>query len=210
MVESELGLIPLEWKISIIKDVCLNNQVICGKTPSTKNKDNFGNFIPFIKIPDMHGKTFVLDTSEKLSQVGAETQSSKMLPKNSICVSCIGTPGLVVLTSKESQTNQQINSIIPKDDNYLYYLFQNLRLRKDEIKALGSAGTTLYNLNKTNFEKIKILIPTHEILNSYYSMVKNIYEMILRNEREIIKLSILRDELLPKLMSGEIEVPIEE
>ena len=63
----------------------------------------------------MHGKVFVTQTGKYLSTKGANTQSKKFLPPKSICVSCIATLELVILTSEKSQTNQQINSVIPKD-----------------------------------------------------------------------------------------------
>jgi type I restriction enzyme S subunit len=87
-------------------------KIICGKTPSKANKKFYGEDIPFIKIPDMHGQMFVVNTIDNLSNLGAISQKKKMIPTNSICVSCIATVGLVSLTVKNSQTNQQINSIV--------------------------------------------------------------------------------------------------
>ena len=100
-------------------------KIICGKTPSKSNEDYFGNDIPFIKIPDMHNKVFILETTDNLSIEGAKSQNNKMLPKNSICISCIATVGLVSITTKKSQTNQQINSIIPNENYFREFLFCN-------------------------------------------------------------------------------------
>ncbi len=53
MTHSELGMIPKGWKVRTIKEIALNGNVICGKTPSTKKKENYGRYMPFITIPDM-------------------------------------------------------------------------------------------------------------------------------------------------------------
>ena len=78
--------------------------------------------MPFITIPDMHNNTYVVSSERQLSTFGANSQLGKTLPVNSVCVSCIGTAGLVSLVSVPSQTNQQINSIIPKEGISPYYI----------------------------------------------------------------------------------------
>ncbi|HBD0438682.1 TPA: restriction endonuclease subunit S, partial [Escherichia coli] len=80
--------------------------IICGKTPSKKNSLYFGNDVPFLKIPDMHGKVFVFKTTDNLSFAGEHSQSKKTIPPGSICVSCIATVGLVCITDVSMQTNQ--------------------------------------------------------------------------------------------------------
>ncbi|KQH85674.1 restriction endonuclease subunit S, partial [Vibrio fluvialis] len=117
LVESELGLIPDGWDIATIKDF---GSVVCGKTPSKKNADFYGGDVPFIKIPDTHGKVFITETTDTLTQAGDESQPKKRIPENSICVSCIATVGQVFITTKPSHTNQQINSVVPHDANSLY------------------------------------------------------------------------------------------
>lgn len=112
MIESELGDIPEVWEVLNLADV--SEDIITGKTPSTKEKENYGDEIPFIKIPDMHNNTYVVNTESSLSSLGSSLHPKKLLPKNTICVSCIATPGLVSITSEESHTNQQINAILPK------------------------------------------------------------------------------------------------
>lgn len=156
-VESELGLIPEGWEVSSIKE--LSKEIITGKTPSTKIKEYYGDKTPFITIPDMHNKVYVIESERYLSNKGEESQKNKTLPPNTICISCIATVGLVSLTYDYSQTNQQINSVIPKKDYYLYYIFLNLRNMNKYLEALGSSGSTTKNINKKTFESIKILMP---------------------------------------------------
>ena len=206
MVDSELGMIPKGWEIITINDFA-NNNVITGKTPSTKIKENYSETgIPFLTIPDMHNDIFALNTERYISELGIEKLSKKVLPKNSLSISCIATPGLISIIANDTLTNQQINSFTP-NENALYYLYFKLKGMKDYIRDLGSGGSATLNLNKTQFSKIKLVKPINEILYKYDKLVSPNFKMILNIQKEIQQLTQLRDTLLPKLMSGEIEIP---
>lgn len=195
---------PSDWIDDTIDG--LAKEIICGKTPSTKVSEYYGNDIPFITIPDMHGNTYAVTTERYLSSYGAESQHKKTLPRNSICVSCIGTAGLVTLTAQESQTNQQINSIIPKEDYSPYYIYLLMETLSIIINNLGQSGSTIVNLNKAQFGKIPVVIPSIDNMRSFDEIVCPMFESILSNQEENIKLADLRDSLLPCLMSGELDV----
>lgn len=195
---------PSNWLTGTIDD--LGQDVVCGKTPSTKNAEYYGSDIPFITIPDMHERVYAVTTERYLSKLGANSQAKKSLPKNSVCVSCIGTAGLVVLVAEESQTNQQINSIIPKNEISPYYIYLLMQTLSDTINKLGQSGSTIVNLNKSQFGKIQVVIPSETVMKQFDSIVAPLFEKILQNQKENIKLVSLRDTLLPKLMSGELDV----
>lgn len=174
----------------------LANTIVTGKTPSTKIKENYGNDIPFVKIPDMHNKVFIDETSQSLTLQGANSQKNKYIPANSILVSCIGTPGLVSITDKNVQTNQQINSLI-LDEKYLYCTFIELRSNKDMIGNLGSGGITIKNLNKTDFSNIVINIPnTDKLLEKFNSVARPIFNNIHENMIQTQKLKKIKATLL--------------
>ena len=103
--------VPKGWTSGVIGDL---GEIVTGKTPSKKKASYYGDDIPFIKTPDMHGNSVVTKTEENLSDEGASSQATKMLPPRSILVSCIGTVGVVALNASVAQTNQQINAIIPR------------------------------------------------------------------------------------------------
>lgn len=184
-------------------------KIICGKTPSKKVHSYFGGSIPFIKIPDMHGKTFIFETEDSLTEEGANSQSNKFLPPKSICVSCIATVGIVSMNVYPSQTNQQINSIIPLKEFYRYFLYLKMKSLKYELLAMASGGTATDNLNTGNFSKINISIPNDDVLYKFHSEVEPLFDKIYSNTQQIRTLTQLRDALLPKLMSGEVRVRME-
>ncbi|TGL76891.1 restriction endonuclease subunit S [Leptospira jelokensis] len=201
--DSELGEIPKGWKVGKLGDV---GQIICGKTPPKSEKENYSGNRLFIKIPDMHGKVFITETTDRLSEKGYSSQSNKTLPRNSICVSCIATVGLVSITSEPSQTNQQINSIIPIEDDLKFFIYFYMKTCKEMLIALASAGSATLNLNTGEFGKIKILLPNKKITANFDSLINETFEKILSNKKEISNLSLIRDSLLPKLISGELEL----
>lgn len=203
MIDSELGPIPEGWRVGRLGET---GKIVCGKTPSKENPDYFGGKIPFIKIPDMHGELFIIKTEDSLTELGANTQKNKFVPKNSICVSCIATIGLVSITSRDSQTNQQINSIIPNDIKLLEYLYFVLKTMKSDLIAIGNGGSATLNINTSVFSEIEIIIPNDESIKKFHTVTEKLFTKILNNLYQIQTLSTLRDTLLPKLMKGEIRV----
>lgn len=195
---------PIDWVTGIVDD--LGAEIICGKTPSTKRKEYYGGNTPFITIPDMHGCVYNVSTERYLSAAGVASQPKKTLPPNTVCVSCIGTAGLVTLVSEKSQSNQQINAIVPKEGISVYYIYLLMQTLSETINKLGQSGSTIVNLNKTQFAKIPVTIPSEQVLCNFDTLCKPLFEMILSNQKENIRLTNLRDTLLPKLMSGELDV----
>ena len=194
--------VPEGWEKRIIKDI---GQVVTGKTPSTTIPENYGGSIPFVKTPDMHGNVFVTDTSATLSQRGGDTQKNKYITPGSIMVSCIGTIGVVSIASERCQTNQQINSLVPLHVSNTYYSYYTLKSLKDAMEALGG-GATMPNVNKNKFECMEVLWPTANLRTGFHIVSDPMFQQILNLQKQNQKLQQARDILLPKLMSGEIEV----
>lgn len=194
---------PEGWTQQRVGDI---GSIICGKTPPTKNLEYYGDDLPFITIPEMHGKIFATDIKKRLSHKGAHSQQKKMLPSGSICVSCIATLGLVVITTEPSQTNQQINSVIPAQAGESYFWYWTLKNLGEEIKAGGSGGSVLGNLSTGRFSELQVNAGSGPLRLAYNAKVKNMFSQILANEHESKYLAQLRDTLLPKLISGELRV----
>ncbi len=182
--------------------------IVCGKTPSKTESRYFGGVIPFIKIPDMHEQAFIFQTEDSLTPEGRDSQSKKTIPAGSVCVSCIATVGLVSISATASQTNQQINTILPKNDRYRYFLYLFMKSSYDLLHAMASGGTATLNLNTGNFSNISIPFPGDELLEKFHMTVALVFQKIFKNQAQILTLEKLRDTLLPKLMSGEVRVAV--
>ncbi len=190
---------PSSWKEVTVDDIA--SDVICGKTPPTADPQNYGGTIPFITIPDMHGSVYTTSTARFLSEKGASTQPGKMLPANSVCVSCIASVGLVCLTAEPSQTNQQINSIICKDQISPFYVYTKMTTLNKYLKQLGAGGSTTLNINKTLFGQIPILLPDEASMKEYHNNVEPLFSSIRENQYEIQHLESLKRLLLSQISS---------
>jgi type I restriction enzyme S subunit len=195
--------IPEEWAVVCVKSF---GGVVTGKTPSTTIQDYYDGDYPFIKTPDMHNFMFALETGETLSQRGFNSQPSQKLPSGSICVSCIGSAGVVCITNEVSMSNQQIHSLIPKKKEQLEFLYYTLLKLKPTIELFGATGATMTNLSKGKFEKLLILKPTDVLIENYHDATKSIFEEIKNLSLQNINLKKTRDLLLPRLISGKLKL----
>jgi type I restriction enzyme S subunit len=146
--------IPEGWSVKKLGDVA---QVITGSTPSTSDKTNYGNEFLFVSPADIVGNIKeVTNTITKLSQKGFD--SCRIIKKGSPLFVCIGSIGKVAVAGEDLVTNQQINACMPKkgfDNNFLYY---QLLVKASKIKLLACEQVVPI-INKSTFEKIKLLFP---------------------------------------------------
>jgi len=151
--------------------------VVTGKTPSQNNPEDWGDETLFVTPTDYGSYNKVADQSVRmLSSIGTERFSKKLVPPGSVLVTCIGSDmGRVVISGKQSLTNQQINSIIVDDQvadrDFVYY---NLLNRDEELKVLGSSGSAVPLLNKGDFEKVTITLPALEHQRAIASVLSSL------------------------------------
>lgn len=194
--------IPEGWEVLDLEKI--EDNIITGKTPPTANEEYYNGDIPFICIGDVRGNMHIVKTEITLSKAGANTQRNKFIPKGAICVTCIASPGLVGFATKDSQTNQQLNSIICNNPENRYYLYFYLTNYFQFAKA--KTGNTFANMNKGDFSTIKVLKPPRDLLNNFTKILESSIDKILNNSLENQQLSSLRDWLLPMLMNGQVSV----
>ena len=203
LVDSELGDVPEGWEVRALSSF---GKIVTGKTPSTRNSTFYGTDVPFLRIPDMHGRMYAVTTGSMLSTNGSTSQSRQALPSGSVSVSCIATPGLVILNHRKTHTNQQINSIVPNDIRASKYLYWSCRQMASEIMTGGSGGSVFHNMNKSTFSALGILDAHMRAIGAFENQVSSLHKMILANEKQSQNLTALREGLLPKLVSGDVRV----
>ncbi len=148
-----------EWIITTVGKL---GKVVTGKTPSKNNPEDWGNEYLFITPSDYGNYNKSANHSIRgLSEEGYKRHKVRMIPKHSCLVTCIGSDmGKVVMNAEDAFCNQQINALIPNtsiiDSDYAYYFFKDSALI---LKTLGSDGTAVPILNKSDFEKIELSIP---------------------------------------------------
>jgi type I restriction enzyme S subunit len=201
---TELGEIPEGWEVKILADF---GDVITGKTPSKKVEEYWNSpDVQFIRTPDMHDQFYCIQTTDYLSRRGAESQHNKYLPPNSLCVSCIGTVGIVIVTAFRAQTNQQINSIVLTYQYDLEFLYFRILDLKNTIQLYGSTGATMANLSRGKFISLKLITPSRKYRTKYHEVASPMFEEIKNLQLKNTNLRATRDLLLPRLVSGELDV----
>ncbi|WP_422474567.1 restriction endonuclease subunit S [Endozoicomonas sp. ALB032] len=196
------SMLPDGWIACELSDL---GNVVTGKTPSTKVKDNFGGNIPFIKPGDLDHGGVIKQTANTLSEAGL--QSVPAIPANSIPVTCIGNLGKVGITTQLSATNQQINTLIPHADLNTKYLYYQACTIKPWLESESSA-TTVAIINKGRFSKAPIsLAPLTEqkiIAQKLDTLLAQIESTKARLERTRETLKRFRQSVLIAAVSGKL------
>jgi type I restriction enzyme, S subunit len=181
--------IPDTWQWVKIKYI---SEVITGTTPSKKNKKFYGDKYPFIKPGDLNCGYYVNKSTDNLSELGAK--HTRLLPINSILVTCIGaTIGKTGFLRKISASNQQINSIVPKQNIYPHFIYFAVLSSYFQQSILdNSSATTLPIINKGRFENL--LIPLSPL--SEQKEIVRVLEKIIEAETKAYNyIESLNDEL---------------
>ena len=203
-VESELGMIPEGCRVGKAEDFYNIN---IGKTPPRKEQIWFSSNssdYTWVSISDLGScGRFVFTSSEFLTHEAIKRHNIILVPKDTILLSFKLTIGRVGIAGTELTTNEAIARFITSDENreYTYFLLKGYNYEK-----LGSTSSIATAVNSKIIKAMVVLMPDKEILKAFSSLTKPYFDQILRNEQESIRLTILRDTLLPKLMSGELKI----
>ena len=191
-----------EWKKVKLGDVC---EVITGNTPLKKIKEYWDkDEVPFITPPELkyEGINYITPNIY-VSKIGAK--QGRIIPKNSICVCCIGSLGKLGILKEDAITNQQINSLILKDKNVdLLYLYFYLKTIKNNLESIASS-TTVKIINKSSFEKIDINLPSLEIQKKISKKLELLENNINFRKSQLNSLNELSKSLFTKYSIGEKE-----
>ncbi len=202
LVESELGEVPKGWEYDQ-----LGNFITVKRGGSPRPIKDFvvDEGLHWTKISDATSENspFIMSTKEFIKEEGLK--KTILLEKGSLILSNSATPGLPKFLNIDACIHDGWLYFPIKDhftDLYLYHLF--IEIRK-ALVAKGS-GTVFTNLKTSILRNYDLVIPNKELVMKFNEMAQNTFESLLNNRKEIETLSKLRDTLLPKLISGEIEV----
>ena len=143
--------------------------IVTGRTPKSSDKSAWGNDVDFVTPSDIkNGMRNIAFPSRRLSAEGAASMSKVLLPSGSLLVTCIGADmGKTVINANDCIPNQQINAITLTDDSVqVGYLFHVLTAMREALRRQGElGGGTMPLINKSDFSKIVVPIPSHEEQN---------------------------------------------
>ena len=199
--------LSLEWSEIEIGNL---GKIVTGKTPRTAIEDNYGGDILFLTPSDNMDVKYVYKTKKTLTKKGLNEVKNCLIPKNSVCVSCIGTVGNVVLTTEETITNQQINSIIVNDNfdnDFVYYLMVLVGKR---LYYLSQTSSVVPIINKSTFSKELVKVPpldSQKKISSILSTIDNKIEKLqnINNKLQLLSKNIFKyymEDFVPFLKNG--------
>ncbi|WP_228148245.1 restriction endonuclease subunit S [Acinetobacter seifertii] len=204
LVESELGEVPKGWdKYSLSKMITL----IGGGTPKRSEPNYWNGDIFWFSVKDVpnEGEVFVITTQEKISELGLNKSSTKLLPVGTTIITARGTVGKIALVGYEMAMNQScygVQGINGVRQFMTYYLIKNAV----EVLKKNTHGAVFDTITQSTFDTVTSIKPSIEMMDLFESKVEKIMGHIKNNLYENNSLIALRDTLLPKLLSGELDV----
>lgn len=197
--------VPEGWERVTIEDLYRTSS---GGTPSRKKAEYFdGGSIPWIKTQELND-SWILDTEEKITEAGLKNSSAKLFPSKTFIVAMYGaTIGKFCILSSEFTTNQACCALLKKDNLPFghEYLFGYFLSERTAIISRGQ-GSAQPNISQQVIKSLEIFKPSLNVIESYNSIVEPWLAIMLNLQRQNQKLKEARDALLPRLMSGTINV----
>ena len=182
--------------------------ITIGKTPPRSNRECFTyneDDIKWLSISDL-GKCgmYAWNTSEKLTEDSVNKYNVKVIPENTIVLSFKLTIGRIAITANEMATNEAIAHFNLLDNDMIYYLY--FYLKNFDYSKLGNTSSIATAVNSKIIKAMPIGIPNKHSVLEFNNTVRPLFEKIKLNEEQNMTLTQLRDNLLPKLMDGEIDL----
>jgi type I restriction enzyme, S subunit len=203
LVESPLGPVPEGWEVVRLGDVC---KIGRGSSPRPIIDQRYfeGGTIPWIKIADAtKSGRYLYETKQRVNEYGASF--SRLLPRGSLIVAASGTLGYTQLLGVEGCVHDgwlYLEDFIGIDKLYLYELLHN----KQQFFQNSAYGAAIQNINTTILREMEIVLPPSDIQQQFEHFISSVDLSIDNIGRKNANLRQTRDLLLPRLISGEVEV----
>lgn len=205
MVESELGLVPEGWEVVPVGKAV---ETVGGGTPRTKRDEYWENGdIVWYTPSDLTAADtmFMLDSSRHINELGLNNSSAKMFPAYSMMMTSRATLGVTAINATPACTNQGFITCVPNERLSVYQLYFWVAENLEKIINLAG-GATYKEIRKTTFREMPILVPDEETTAKFVKVVEPIGQQIENLQRKNANLRETRDLLLPRLVSGELDV----
>ncbi len=178
-------------------------QILGGGTPKTGENTYWNGNIAFFTPKDV-GTPYTLITEKTITEEGLSHCNSRLYPVNTVFVTARGTVGKVCMSGVPMAMNQSCYALVGKEIHQLLVYFYTLKV-VDRLKHKAS-GAVFDAITTRDFESEQIMKLSDDDVTAFLRVVEPMFQEVLNNNIENLRLSTLRDSLLPKLMSGEIDV----
>ncbi|MEI6501387.1 MAG: restriction endonuclease subunit S [Armatimonadota bacterium] len=177
-----------------------------GGTPSRKQSSYFGGTIGWLKTKELND-SFIYDTEEKLTDEGLSNSSAKVFPADAVVVAMYGaTIGKLGILGAPAATNQACCVLTQRSVEFgRAYAFLTLLAKRDDLIGLR-AGAAQQNISQAVIKAFPVLRPSPQVVGAFGATVDPLLDLIGVLSRQTANLHATRDLLLPKLVSGELDV----
>lgn len=204
-VDSELGMIPEGWKVGRLDEIA---DVVGGSTPSKAKPEYYTQKgIAWLTPKDLsnHPAVYTSRGVIDITEEGYNSTSTKLMPKGTILFTSRAPIGYISIAQNDICTNQGFKSLVPKKAGTCF-LYCFLKYVTPEIEN-KSTGSTFKEASGSLMKSLQVIMPEQKVFEDFETIVSPLFARIESLEKENSRLSLLRDTLLPRLMSGELEVP---
>lgn len=204
-VDSELGMIPEGWKVGRLDEIA---DVVGGSTPSKAKPEYYTQKgIAWLTPKDLsnHPAVYTSRGEIDITEEGYNSTSTKLMPKGTILFTSRAPIGYISIAQNDICTNQGFKSLVPKKAGTCF-LYCFLKYVTPEIEN-KSTGSTFKEASGALMKSLQVIMPEQKVFEEFEEIVSPLFARIESLEKENSRLSLLRDTLLPRLMSGELEVP---
>lgn len=204
-VDSELGMIPEGWKVGRLDEIA---DVVGGSTPSKAKPEYYTlKGIAWLTPKDLsnHPAVYTSRGVIDITEEGYNSTSTKLMPKGTILFTSRAPIGYISIAQNDICTNQGFKSLVPKKAGTCF-LYCFLKYVTPEIEN-KSTGSTFKEASGSLMKSLQVIMPEQKVFEDFETIVSPLFARIESLEKENSRLSLLRDTLLPRLMSGELEVP---
>lgn len=204
-VDSELGMIPKGWKVGRLDEIA---DVVGGSTPSKAKPEYYTQKgIAWLTPKDLsnHPAVYTSRGEIDITEEGYNSTSTKLMPKGTILFTSRAPIGYISIAQNDICTNQGFKSLVPKKAGTCF-LYCFLKYVTPEIEN-KSTGSTFKEASGALMKSLQVIMPDQKVFEEFEEIVSPLFARIESLEKENSRLSLLRDTLLPRLMSGELEVP---
>ena len=203
--ESELGLVPKGWRNLPFTDTV---KVIGGGTPKTSIPEYWDGEIPWFSVVDAPTITdvFVIDTAKHISAEGLNKSSTKLLAEGTTIISARGTVGRLALVGREMAMNQSCYGLRGKADDAYFTYFSTYRL-VESLKQ-RSHGSVFDTITTETMKGVFVIYPDADVIQAFEMTLNPVMNRIKTNLEQAQTLATLRDTLLPRLISGQLRLPV--
>lgn len=205
--DSELGEVPKGWRVSSAGELF---DVTIGRTPPRKEHHWFSTNaedIPWMSIKDLgNAGAYISSVNEFLTTEAVENFRIKRIPDGTVVLSFKLTLGRVAITDGEMLSNEAIAHFNPRKQQFIGKEFLYCYLQQFDYDRLGSTSSIATAINSDNVRSIPILVPSHSTDDLFQRVTSPIFQQLKNLQRESRTLAAQRDALLPKLLSGELNL----